>query len=182
MSDKETTTPVIMETERLTFRPWLESDAEVLFKYASDPDVGPRAGWSPHKSVEESLQIIREVFASEHMWALVLKETNEPIGCIGYFTSAESNIGIGADDAEAGYWIAKPYWNRGLCTEALQEMMRYCRRKGFAKLWADCFVDNPPSAKVMQKCGFIDTGCVNNLSQLYYMGDGRPVSVMVCEL
>ena len=43
-----------METERLILRSWRESDAEALFKYASDPDVGPRAGWPPHKSVEES--------------------------------------------------------------------------------------------------------------------------------
>ena len=41
-----------METEKILLRPWLDSDAETLFKYASDPDVGPRAGWPPHKSVE----------------------------------------------------------------------------------------------------------------------------------
>jgi len=34
-----------METERIILRPWLDSDAETLFKYASDPEVGPRAGW-----------------------------------------------------------------------------------------------------------------------------------------
>ena len=34
-----------METERILLRHWQESDAEALFKYASDPDVGPRAGW-----------------------------------------------------------------------------------------------------------------------------------------
>ena len=51
-----------METERVLLRPWHDSDAESLFKYASDPDVGPRAGWPPHKSVEESLEIIRTVF------------------------------------------------------------------------------------------------------------------------
>lgn len=54
-----------IETEELILRPWQESDAETLFKYASDPEVGPRAGWPPHKSVEESLEIIRTVFAGE---------------------------------------------------------------------------------------------------------------------
>ena len=34
----------MMETNRIILRPWRESDAEALFKYASDPDVGPRAG------------------------------------------------------------------------------------------------------------------------------------------
>lgn len=51
-----------METERILLRPWQDSDAETLFKYASDPEVGPRAGWPPHQSVEESLKIIRTVF------------------------------------------------------------------------------------------------------------------------
>ena len=46
-----------METERILLRHWQESDAEALFKYASDPDVGPRAGWPTHKSEEESLEI-----------------------------------------------------------------------------------------------------------------------------
>lgn len=92
-----------METDRFLLRPWHESDAEALFKNASDPDVGPRAGWAPHKSVEESLQIIRTIFGGDHMWAIELKETGEPIGCIGYLLKGESNIDIGENEAEAGY-------------------------------------------------------------------------------
>ena len=69
-----------METERILLRYWQESDAESLFKYASDPDVGPRAGWPAHKSVEESLEIIRTFFHNDTTWAIVLKETGEAIG------------------------------------------------------------------------------------------------------
>lgn len=47
----------MIETERLIIRPWLESDAEALYKYASDSDIGPIAGWPPHTSVENSLEI-----------------------------------------------------------------------------------------------------------------------------
>ena len=47
-----------METERILLRYWQESAAEALFKYASDPDVGLRAGWPTHNSVEESREII----------------------------------------------------------------------------------------------------------------------------
>ena len=81
-----------METERILLRYWQESDAEVLFKYASDPDVGPRAGWPAHKSVEDSREIIRTFFHNETTWAIVLKETGEDIGCIGYYTHETSNI------------------------------------------------------------------------------------------
>lgn len=73
-----------METDRIILRPWLEEDAPALFKYASDPEVGPRAGWPPHRSLDESREVIRTVFSGEGMWAVVLKETGEPIGCAGY--------------------------------------------------------------------------------------------------
>ena len=46
------------ETERLRFREWKESDAEDLFLCASDPDIGERAGWPPHKTLDDSLMVI----------------------------------------------------------------------------------------------------------------------------
>lgn len=99
-----------METERLLLRPWRDADAEILFKYASDPDVGPRAGWSPHKNIEESHEIIQNYFSNDHTWAIELKESNQVVGTIGYMLSGESNIEIGENDAEIGFWVTKPYW------------------------------------------------------------------------
>ena len=61
-----------METERILLRYWEESDAESLFKYASDPDVGPRAGWPAHKSEEESREIIQTYFNNDTTWAIRL--------------------------------------------------------------------------------------------------------------
>ncbi|MDO4802407.1 MAG: GNAT family N-acetyltransferase, partial [Prevotellaceae bacterium] len=148
-----------MFTERLILRRWLEDDADALFKYASDPEVGPRAGWSPHRDVEESREIIRTLFGGETMWAIVLKGSDEPIGCIGYLPKGVSNIGVGDNEVEIGYWIARPFWNQGICTEALTWMIDYCfREKGYSALWSDFFVDNPASDRVMEKCGFMDTG------------------------
>ena len=169
------------ETERLLLRRWKLTDADALYKYACDPEVGPHAGWPPHKSVEESKMIIREVFTNDFTWAVVLKETNEPIGCMGYYPFGKSNIEIGKNDAEVGYWIGKPHWNKGYCTEALQAMIRYCyEKKNFKTLWADFFIDNPASGRVMEKCGFIDTGKENYCSNLYH-GEDRPVHIMKLE-
>ena len=167
-----------METERLFLRKWSDSDAGVLFKYASDPEVGPRAGWPPHKSVEESLEIIRTLFSAEGMWAVVLKATAEPIGCVGYLPATGANIDITEDQCEVGYWIARPYWGKGLCTEALRLIVDNCFNvKGFTALWGDYFPDNPASGRVMEKCGFVDTGrellCPN-----LALGSDRPVRVM----
>ena len=45
---------------------------------------------------------------------------------MGYYPFGKSNIEIGENDAEVGYWMGKPHWNKGYCTEALQAMIRYC--------------------------------------------------------
>ena len=49
----------MLETKRLILRRWEDSDAEDMYRYASDPDVGPIAGWPAHQSVDESLDVIR---------------------------------------------------------------------------------------------------------------------------
>ena len=168
----------ILETERLFLRPWLESDAGTLFKYASDPDVGPRAGWPPHQSVEESLELIKTVFSGEGMWAVELKETSEAIGCVGYLPAAASNLDIDECQCEVGYWIAKPYWNKGICTEAMRAVVDYCFNvKGFEVLWGDYFPENPASGRVMEKCGFIDTGR-EVICPTLEIGSDKPVRVM----
>ena len=172
---------MMIETERLILRPWQEEDAEALFRCASDPEVGPRAGWPPHQSIEDSRETIRTIFHNDHTWAMLLKETNEIVGCMGYYVHGESNIPIGANDVELGYWVARPHWNQGICTEALSRMIDYCFcEKGFQTLWCDCFVDNPASGRVMEKCGFCDTGEINYCSHLYHAAD-RPVKIMKLE-
>lgn len=76
-------TNLIIKTERLCLRPWSENDAEALYRYASNPKVGPIAGWLPHSSVKDSLEIIRTIFAAPETYAIVLKQTGEPIGSCG---------------------------------------------------------------------------------------------------
>lgn len=195
-----------METERLQLRPWREEDAEGLYRLASDPEVGPRAGWSPHRNIGESLEVIRTLLNNDHTWAIRLgrrqpacenlerrqlacenlgrrqpacENPSSPIvGCICYYLPSESNIGIGPHDAEVGYWVGRPWWNQGIATEALRLIIDYCFiEKGFHTLWADHFPDNPASGRVLQKCGFRDTGRRNLISHLA-IGADRPVKVM----
>ena len=171
-----------METDRILLRRWQESDASALFKYASDPEVGPRAGWPPHKSLEESLDVIKNIFTNDTTWAIVLKETGEAIGAMGYFTHDTSNIPIGTNDCEIGYWVARPYWNQGICTEALRLMLDYCINvKQYENIWSDHFIGNPASGRVMQKCGFVDTGRLNRCSNLLG-GDKDMVKIMKLDL
>ena len=169
----------VMETTRIVLRPWQDSDAAVLYRWASDPDVGPRAGWAPHKSIEESLDVIRTVFKdATNTWAIELKETGEAIGAMGYGPSCNCNLPAREGEPLAGYWVAKPYWNRGICTEALGLMIEHIRKTTAIKsLISGHFVDNPASGRVMEKCGFVPTG-ETVIDETQYQGAGRPIRVL----
>ena len=173
----------IMETSRIILRPWRESDAPILYKWASDPDAGPRAGWAPHKFVEESLEVIRTLFSdTTNTWAIELKESGEAIGAIGYGPSCECNLPARDGEPTVGYWIAKPYWNRGICTEALGLMIEHIRKMtGIKSIISGHFVDNPASGTVMEKNGFLPTGQMV-IDEKLHQGNGRPIRVMRLEV
>ena len=145
-----------METERLILRRWRESDAASLFRYACDPDVGPSAGWQTHTSVENSRHIIRTVFAAPEIYSVVLKETNEPIGCCGLvLQESPQTDASGRREAEVGYWIGKPYWGRGLIPEAVNVLLaRGFRELHLDAVWCIYYDGNRKSKRVAEKCGF----------------------------
>ena len=147
-----------MSTDRLQLRPWRVDDmddARALYRYASNPHVGPAAAWAVHTSVEDSLQVIRNVLSATETYAVVLKETGEPVGSIGLSPLSDAidpDRREPANEREIGYWIGEPYWGRGLIPEAGREMLRH----GFEDLhlsaiWGRHDVDNAKSARVMDK-------------------------------
>lgn len=146
---------MILETDRLILRPWSEDDAEELYSYAKDPDIGPIAGWPPHESVEQSREIIRDVLSAPETYAVVLKETGKPVGCVGLFRDEEGTISLGEGEAELGYWMGKPYWGRGLIPEASAELIRHgFEDLGLTGLWCGNFRGNEKSQRVQEKLGF----------------------------
>lgn len=163
---------------RIYLRPWQDEDAPLLYRYASDPDVGPRAGWAPHQSVEESLHIIQTVFRNPTTWTIVLKDSDLLVGAIGYGPSCECNLPAREGEPTVGYWIAKPFWNQGLCTEALQLMVTHIRQTtSIPSLISGHFTDNLASGRVMEKCGFVPTGDICYDPTLHN-GAARPIRVL----
>lgn len=146
---------MILNTERLILRPWRETDAKDLYRWAKDERVGLIAGWPPHKSVEESAEIIRTVFSQEGVYAVALKDDNIAIGCIGLITGEKSNFPISEDEGEVSYWIGVPYWGRGLIPEAIREIMRHgFEDLNLVTLWCGYFDGNEKSKRAQEKCGF----------------------------
>lgn len=144
---------MILETERLILRPWEEGDAAELYRYASDPRVGPSAGWPPHTSVENSREIIKNVLSAPETYAVVLKETGLPVGSIGFH---RNDLASKDDEYELGYWIGVPYWGRGLIPEAGREMLRHAFEDlGLERVWCGYYDGNGKSKRVQEKLGFI---------------------------
>ena len=146
----------MIETERIILRPWSETDAEALFKYASDPDIGPVAGWPPHTSIENSLEIIRTVFATPETYAVVLKDSGEPVGSCGImFSNSLHSAEMNQGEAEIGYWIGKPYWGQGLIPEAVKALLARCFTElNLDAVWCGYYEGNIKSKRVCEKCGF----------------------------
>ncbi len=146
-----------IETERLVLRKWTESDAESLYKYAKDSDVGPIAGWPSHSSVEASLNTIKNVLQGEECYAICLKGDNSPIGSCELKLNADVK-----EEAEIGYWIGKPFWGHGYMPEAVNALLkRAFSELNMKKIWCCYYDGNLKSKRVQEKCGFIYHHTVN---------------------
>ena len=155
---------MIHETERLILRPWQESDAESLYEYAKDPQVGPAAGWPVHISVEHSREVIRHVLSAPETYAVVLKSIGKPVGSIGLMIGSASNLSLPDTEAEIGYWIGVPFWGQGLIPEAVRALQRYAfETMKLETLWCGHFVHNEKSRRAQEKCGFAYHHTLNNV-------------------
>lgn len=147
---------MILETERLILRPWKDSDAESLYLYAKDPAVGPVTGWLPHRSVEDSLFVIRNFLTGPECYAVCLKGSDSPIGSIELLLKGATHVTAQENECELGYWLGKPHWGNGYIPEAARELMR----RGFTELgmqtvWCAYFEGNEKSKRVQEKLGFV---------------------------
>ena len=146
---------VVIVTERLTLRPWKLTDVEDMYEYARVEGVGQMAGWLPHQSMGESLEIIKMFIAGKRTFALEYK--GKVIGSLGIDKYKESELPEYSDKlgVEIGYVLSKDYWGRGLMPEAVQAATKYLLE--IVKLdFIVCghFIDNLQSMRVQEKCGF----------------------------
>lgn len=155
-----------IKTARLLLRHIHENDAEDIFEYSKEPNVGPNAGWKPHANIEETLQIIEEVFVGkENVFGIVLKDSGKMIGSIGLIDDPRRN---NPHAMMLGYAMSEHYWGKGLMTEAAQAIIE----RAFQELSIDiisctCYSSNSRSRRVIEKCGFQYEGCLRRAEQRY---------------
>ena len=141
-----------LETERLILRPFPLDDAEGLYAYASHPEVGPPAGWAPHKDPAESRRVIETIFLPADTLAVVRRADGRLIGSAGFVGKHRTELGEPSE--EVGYSLARDCWGQGLIPEAVEAILRHAFGElGYAAIWAAYYDGNRKSKRVMQKCG-----------------------------
>lgn len=146
---------VILHTERLTLRPWTLNDLDDLYEYASVDGVGQMAGWLPHKSKEESLNIL-QIFIGEKK-TFAIEYCGKVIGSLGIeFYDEKALPEFNAKQGrEIGYALSKEYWGKGLMPEAVKAVIKFLFEvANLDFIVCGHFTENIQSMRVQEKCGF----------------------------
>lgn len=153
---------MILNTTNLTLRHWKEEDAECLYHFAKNPNIGPIAGWPPHTSVEDSLNIIKTLFTRPECYAIVKDDI--PIGCAELLIHPDGNHWWGEGSAELGYWVAQEYQKNGYATEACRALIkRAFDELSINQIFATYKKENHASKRVLEKLGFKYYTELNNI-------------------
>lgn len=131
--------------------------------WASDKEVTKFLTWSAYTSLDIAIHILNELTTSYekpdfYQWAIVPKNLNEPIGSISVVSINEKT-----QMAEIGYCIGRPWWNRGITSEALSAVINFMfDQVGANRVQAKHDVNNPHSGLVMKKCGMKYEGALRS--------------------
>jgi len=148
-----------LATERLLLRPFSLSDANDVQRLAGDRAIADTTINIPHPyedgMAEEWIGKHQETFDQGKgvTFAITTKADGALVGAI-------SLMGVSAGhQAEMGFWVGKPYWNEGFCTEAANAVLRYAfEQMGLVRVHAIHFSRNSASGRVMQKVGMKHEG------------------------
>ena len=166
----------VLETERLVLRQLTADDAADLEEWLPDPDLykywgrpASKVERNPRKQFADPKPHIVKKPRPALKWGLALKPHDKIIGEI-YLMDIEND-----SKAKVAFRLSKEYWGRGLATEALKEVVRFCFEDAeLERLWTDVDARNAASRAVLEKCGlkkegFIRQGRINLTFYYYYM-------------
>jgi RimJ/RimL family protein N-acetyltransferase len=138
-------------TPRLLLRPGFPEDAPALAAAIAD------------EAIVRNLAVVPWPYRLRDAEAFLASPRDPVLPSLLIFerTSAEPRLigscGLGrrpSGAVELGYWIARPHWGRGFATEACSALIDIARTLGLPSLEASHFIDNPASARVLEKLGF----------------------------
>lgn len=149
----------VLDTERLILRPFRLSDAGDVQRLAGEWDIADTTLNIPHPyedgMAEEWIATHKSRFEEGRLcnFAVTLRDAGDLMGAIGLVITPRF------DHAELGYWIGKPYWGKGYCTEAGRAVIAYgFTHLGLNRIHASYFARNPASGRVLRKLGMKEEG------------------------
>lgn len=134
-----------------TLRKFRESDLESLVKYANNYNIAKNlTNAFPHPYTEQDGKNFLSI-ALTHPSIFTIDVAGEAVGSIGLFLQTD----IHEKSAELGYWLAEPFWGKGIITQAIQEMVEYgFKTFDIVRIYARPFSTNLASQRVLEKAGF----------------------------
>jgi ribosomal-protein-alanine N-acetyltransferase len=134
-------------------RDWREEDAEDIARYADNRKIWQNLrDLFPHPyGLKDAKNFLALVFRQEPRTYFAIASAEEAMGAIG--------LELGSDvhrfTAEMGFWLGEPFWNRGIMTSAVIRFTEYAfERYNLHRIYAEPYVSNPASAKVLEKAGY----------------------------
>jgi ribosomal-protein-alanine N-acetyltransferase len=147
--------------ERCTIRPWRLDDAESLARHANNRNVwfALRDAFPHPYTTEDAHKFLEAAVKSDPKTSFCIEVDNAAVGAIG--------IRIGQDvhrhTAKLGYWLGEDFWRRGIMTEAVAALSDVCFENfSLRRISAEVFANNPASARVLEKAGFVLEGRLRN--------------------
>jgi RimJ/RimL family protein N-acetyltransferase len=144
-------------TPRLLLRPGFPEDAMALMSAIADPSVVRNLGTAPWPYSIRDAEAYLAKPRDPVLPSLLIFERGDGapqlVGACGLGRRPSGSV-------ELGYWIARPFWGRGLATEACTALIDIARALGLLSLEGSYFVDNPASGRVLEKLGFVPLGIV----------------------
>ena len=139
--------------------PYQMEMAESLARYANNPKVAQflRDAFVHPYGVEDARRYIQLVLDSgeERQLVRAIVVDGEAAGSIGVFCGGD----VGRLTGELGYWLAEPHWGKGIVTRAVGQICgEAMARFGLVRVFAEPFANNPGSARVLEKAGFVREG------------------------
>ena len=161
-------------------RDWQMEDAPSIAKYANNRKIWMNLRDAlPHPySLKDAQSFISQVIISNPITVFAIATQSEAIGSIGLMLGKDVN----RFTAEIGYWLAEPFWGKGIMTQAVKSMTAYAIHDlRLHRIFAEPYSTNPASARVLEKAGFICEGILrsnafkdgNVLDQLLYSYVGK---------
>ncbi|WP_209319720.1 GNAT family N-acetyltransferase [Ancylomarina longa] len=143
-----------MDKQKFILRKWKSGDAQAIVKHANNKNIAKflRDSFpSPYTFVDAS-HWIQYANCGVNGVQLAIVVNEEVIGCVG----VEIKDDVYRKSAELGYWLGEDYWNKGIMTKAVKQMVEYAfLNLNIVRLFAYVFEGNNASCRVLEKAGFI---------------------------